>query len=96
MQVLIRRDDFSAASYDLQVGAQGLVFAGTDNSFVLPYPEVRDFCITRDRRDKTYFSALGIGEMTEGQILDTKEIDAFMAALKEMLGGIMNIEVRKN
>lgn len=95
VQILIKKDNFSTVCYDLQVGDTALRFIGKDDSFVLPYPELRDFCITQDRRDKAYFSMQGEGKMYEGQIREPKEIEPFTSALKEMLGGVINIEVSR-
>lgn len=96
MRILIRRDNFSTGSYQLQVGDMALEFAGTDGTFSLPYPEVGDFCVMQDRRGKAYFTMLSSGRMLEGQILEPGEIDPFTAALKEKLDGVIRIEVRKN
>ncbi|MBQ0037208.1 MAG: hypothetical protein KBS74_00890 [Clostridiales bacterium] len=95
MQILIRRDNFSADCYELQIGDAALAFAGKNDSFTLPYSAVKDFSITQDRRGKAYFTTLSSGRMLEGQILEPKEIDSFTAALKERLDGVINIEVRR-
>lgn len=70
-------------------------FVGKKDAFSLPYGEIKDFCITKDGRGKTYFTMLGVGKMYEGQILDLQEIEPFTSALNAKLGGAIHIEVRK-
>lgn len=96
MRILIKREDFSASRYELHAGSDALELIGEDGNFSLPYSEVRDFYITRDERGKTYFTMLCGRTMHEGQILDVREAESFMEALKTKLGGVIHIEVRKN
>lgn len=96
MHILIKREDFSTRSYVLCVGNSALEFMGEDESFALPYREIRDFCFTQGNRGKTYFTAFCAGRMHEGQVLDATEIEPFTAALKEKLGGVINIEVKRS
>lgn len=95
MQILIRHDNFSTERYELQIQESALVFTGKENSFIFPYSELNDFNIMQDRRKKAYFTVLCSGGMVEGQILEPKEIDPFVAELKEKMDGTINIEVRK-
>ena len=95
MQILIRHDNFSTERYELQIQESALVFTEKENSFIFPYSELNDFNIMQDRRKKAYFTVLCSGRMVEGQILEPKEIDPFVAELKEKMDGTINIEVRK-
>ena len=96
MQIAIRQDNFSMDCYELQIQDTVLEFIGKRNKFSLPYSEIKEFSITKDRRGKDYFTIIRPGIMTEGKILDAKEIDSFILALKEKMDGVINIEVRKN
>lgn len=96
MLILIKREDFSTSRCELNAGSTALELTGEDGKFSLPYSEVRDFCITRDGRGKTYFTMLCGRTMYEGQILDVREVESFTEALKTELGGVIHIEVRKN
>ncbi len=96
MRILIKREDFSTSRCELNAGSTALELTGEDGKFSLPYSEVRDFCITRDGRGKTYFTMLCGRTMYEGQILDVREVESFTEALKTELGGVIHIEVRKN
>lgn len=95
MQIVIRREDYSAIRYTLGVGDSALTFAAEQGSFRLPYRDLHDFCITQEARGKAYFTAISAGRLYEGQILEPREIKAFVAALNEKLGGVINIEVKK-
>ena len=94
MRVLVKQEDFLTVSYELIVGKEALEFSGKA-SFSLPYALVRDFCITKDKRGKTYFTTICDGKMIEGQIVDGAEADSFAARLKAKLGGVIHIEIRK-
>ena len=83
------------AGSGLVIQESALVFTGKENSFIFPYSELNDFNIMQDRRKKAYFTVLCSGRMVEGQILEPKEIDPFVAELKEKMDGTINIEVRK-
>lgn len=96
MRVLVKKEDFLTVGYELRVGDAALEFSGGDDSFSLPYPQIRDFCVKKDKRGKTYFTTICGGEMLEGQILDGMEADAFAARLRAKLGGVINIEVRRS
>ena len=96
MRILIKREDFSTSRCELNAGSTALELTGEDGKFSLPHSEVRDFCITRDGRGKTYFTMLCGRTMYEGQILDVREVESFTEALKTELGGVIHIEVRKN
>ena len=96
MRILIKREDFSTSRCELNAGSTALELTGEDGKFSLPYSEVRDFCITRDGRGKTYFTMLCGRTMYEGQVLDVREVESFTEALKTELGGVIHIEVRKN
>lgn len=96
MQIAIRQDNFSMDCYELQIQDAVLEFVGKSNKFSLPYSEIKEFSITKDRRGKDYFTMIRSGIMMEGKILDAKEIDSFILALKEKMAGVINIEVRKN
>jgi len=95
MKVNIMRDDFSTACYELQVGDYALEFVGKQDTFSLPYAEIKDFCITKDRQDKTYFTMVSCGRMYEGLINDSVGIESFTQGLREKISGVINIEVRK-
>lgn len=95
MQIIIRYDNFSADCYSLRSGNVALEFEGEKSTFSLPYTEIKDFCITQNRRGKVYFSVLSADRMLEGQILESEGMDSFVAELKEKMDGIVNIEVRK-
>lgn len=96
MHILIKQDNFSTDHYELQIGEQALEFRGKDDAFALPYSAVNDFCITQDSHNRTYFTMLSGGRMHEGQILEPKEIEPFIEALKKMLDGVISVEVRSN
>lgn len=95
MQILIRRDNFSTASYALHIGESVLAFVGGTDSFSLPYSEMEDFSVTEDRRGKAYFTLFGANGLLEGQFADTRELSTFVTKLKEKMNGTIQIEVRK-
>jgi len=95
MKVSIQRDNFSTDCYELTVGDRALKFEGKSSTFTLPYADINDFCVTKDRRDKAYFTMISSGKMYEGQVLDLEIIDSFTSTLKERMGAVINIEVRK-
>ncbi len=96
MRVLVRREDFSTVRYLLKVGETALEFAGRNTQLSLPYTKIKDFYITLDKKKRICFTMICGIRMYEGEILDAEDIEPFTAALKEKLGGIINIEVRKN
>ncbi len=96
MKILIRRKDFSTVHYDLIIEDAALEFAGEKDAFSLPYAQITDFVITRDSHEKSYFTMLATGQLYEGTILEAQEVENFSAALKDKLGGVIHIEVRRN
>lgn len=95
MKVNILGDNFSIDCYELAAGDRGLKFHGKSSTFTLPYTDINDFCVTKDRRDKAYFTMISSGKMYEGQVIDLETIDSFTSTLKERMGAVINIEVRK-
>lgn len=96
MRILIRQENFRALYYDLHAGVTTLSFAGAVESFSLPYPEVRDFCIAENGSGKTYFTLSCGHRMLEGQRLESEAVDAFTESLRKKLGGVIHIEVKRN
>lgn len=96
MRIAIRREDFSTEHYKLSIGDGVLEFARDAGGFSLPLCEIKDFCVTEDGRGKAYFTTLCGGRMYDGEIFDRDGIKPFTEELKKRLGGVINIEVRKN
>lgn len=96
MRISVRREDFSSGQYELCISKSTLDFNGKDDPFSLPYQEISDFCVTRGKQGKTYFTMLYGGRILEGQILDVAEVEQFTAALQKKLSGTINIEVKRN
>lgn len=95
MQILIRSDDFSVKHYELVISDTALTLTCKETVLSFPYTEIIDFCVTHDNRGKSYFTMLFNGKLYEGQILNAESVEPFTAALKEKLGGSINIEVKK-
>lgn len=74
MQIAIRQDNFSMDCYELQIQDTVLEFIGKSNKFSLPYSEIKEFSITKDRRGKAYFTMLRPGIMMEGKSLTLKKL----------------------
>jgi|LSQX01.1.fsa_nt_gb hypothetical protein len=95
MKVFVKGEDFSRERYELRLGDTGLEFVGKADGFSLPYAEIKDFCVTQGSRGKVYFTMLCGGRMYEGQIIDKDNVEQFTTELKEKLGGVINIEVKR-
>ena len=96
MQILVKRADFSTRSYELFIEDAGLRFFGEGKDFSVPYQEVSDFCVTENNQGKIWFSMISGGRMHEGQVLDAEDVETFAAALREKLGGVIHIEVKRS
>ncbi|NLT41019.1 MAG: hypothetical protein GXX89_11270 [Clostridiales bacterium] len=95
MIIFVKGKDFSRERYELCLGDTGLEFIGEADGFSLPYAEIKDFCVTQSDRGKVYFTMLCGVRMYEGQIIDEDNVEQFTTELKEKLGGIINIEVKR-
>lgn len=96
MNVTIKKENFSVVRYDLQIKDTALEFIGEKEPFFLRYSQIMDFVITQDRHGKHYFTMITIGQLYEGTISDAQDIEPFSAALKDKLGGFINIEIRRS
>ena len=96
MRILVNRWDFSSQHYKLHIGEAALELEGENGAYSLPYTEIQDFYVTRDKKGRHSFTSICHGRMYEGKILDAKDVESFTTALREKLDGIINIEVRKN
>ncbi len=95
MRILIKRSDFISERCDIRVGEAALELEGERGGLRMPFSEVNDFCVLQDQKGRRYFTMICGGGMYEGKVLDAGDLEPFLAALKDKLHGIINIEVRK-
>ncbi len=91
----MRREDFTVDKYELYIGEAALELIGKDARSSTPYPQVKDFYLTLDKRGKSCFSMILGGRMLEGEVLDAEGVEEFTAALREKLSGVKHIEIRR-
>lgn len=93
---MVRQKDFSVDCYELYIGEEALELTGKNSGLSLPYSEIKDFCITQDKKGNLCFTMIYGDTLYEGEILGEESVESFAMALKEKLDGIINIEVRKS